>query len=339
MDYKVILLMVLITFIFVSIINPFIMQIAIHVNALDIPDKRKVHNKPMPRLGGLGIYSGFLFGYMLFCKESLMMNSIFIGSFIIVVTGIIDDIKPIRARYKFLGQVIAACVVSIYGGLLLRDVSAFGIYINFGIFTYPVTILFIVGIINCINFLDGLDGLAAGICSIYFLTVGILAVMFNNSTGLDTILSFILLGSTLGFLVHNFNPAKIFMGDSGSMFLGYIISIIALLGYKNITFTSLLVPVFLLAIPILDTLFAILRRILKHQPISSPDKSHFHHQLLKLKFSTKKTVIIIYCVDLLFALASIFYVLGDFVFGLIVYSILLFLIIILIVKTDIIVKK
>ena len=163
--------------------------------------------------------------------------------------------------------------------------------------------------------------------------------MFKNSSGLDTILTFIMLGATLGFLVHNFNPASIFMGDSGSMFLGYIIAIIALLGYKNVTFTSLIVPVFLIAIPIIDTLFAIVRRLLKHEPIMKPDKSHLHHQLLKLNFSVRKTVLIIYFVDILFAIASIIYIFNNQFYGIIIYIVLFILVLVLILKTDIIHNK
>ena len=153
------------------------------------------------------------------------------------------------------------------------------------------------------------------------------------------ILTFIMLGATLGFWVYNFNPASIFMGDSGSLFLGYIISVIALLGYKNVTFTSLIVPIFLLAIPIMDTLFAIIRRLLKHESIAMPDKSHLHHQLLKLNFSVKKTVLIIYLVDILFALASINYIFGDRISGYIIYMILFVIVVVFILKTDVITDK
>ena len=165
--------------------------------------------------------------------------------------------------------------------------------------------------------------------------IGIIAVLFN-STGLDMILTFIMLGATLGYWVYNFYPASIFMGDSGSLFLGYIISVISLLGYKNVTFTSLIVPIFLLAIPIMDTLFAIIRRVLKHESITTPDKSHLHHQLLKLNLSVRKTVIIIYIVDILFAIASINYIFGDRLSGYIIYSILFIIVVIFILKTDII---
>ena len=258
---------------FVALFIPVVKKIAEFIGAMDIPNARKVHKVPIPRLGGLGIYAGFLLGYMLFGVHSVQMNAILIGSFIILITGIFDDIKPVPAKWKLLAQTVGASIVPLYGGILLQDISAFGLYIDFGILAYPITIIFIVAIINCINLIDGLDGLSSGIASIYFLTIGVIAMLLNNSNGLDIILTFIMLGSTLGFLVHNFNPAKIFMGDSGSMFLGYIIAVIALLGFKNITLTSFLVPMLLLAIPIMDTLFAILRRLINHKPLGEPDKN------------------------------------------------------------------
>jgi glycosyl transferase group 4 family protein len=185
------------------------------------------------------------------------------------------------------------------------------------------------------NLIDGLDGLAAGISSIYFATVGIIAIM-QGKFGLDFLLTFIMLGSTLGFLVHNFNPATIFMGDSGSMFLGLIISVIALLGFKNVTMTSLIIPLLLLAIPILDTIFAIIRRTLKGEKISTPDKYHIHHQLLKRNLSQRQTVLAIYVINILFAIASIVYVLKDAKLGYIIYGILLAIVLIFILTTDVV---
>lgn len=330
-----VIIIVMTTFISVAIIIPFIKDIAMHIGAVDIPNERKVHKKPMPRLGGLGIFMGFLLGYMLFGTPSAMMNSILIGSFIIVLTGVIDDIKPLKPSTKFVGQVIAAVIVVIYGHLLINELTAFGLVFKFGILAYPITIFFILGCINCINLIDGLDGLAGGIASIYFLTIGIIATM-QLSLGLDYVLTFIMLGSTLGFLVHNFHPAKIFMGDSGSMFLGFIIAVIALLGFKNVTLTSLIIPLLILAIPILDTIFAIVRRALKGESISKPDKFHIHHQFLRRNFSQTKTVLIIYLMDALFAFASIVYFLKDATLGYIIYGLLLVLVVTFIVKTDII---
>jgi len=344
MSIEKILLIVGVTFMFTVLFIPIVGKIANFLGAIDIPNERKVHKKPIPRLGGIGIYAGFLLGYMFFGEQSVQMNAVLIGSIIIIITGIFDDIKPIPARYKFMGQIVGASVIPLYGNILLQEISAFGLYINFGVFAYPITILFIVAIINCINLIDGLDGLASGISSIYFVTIGIIAILLHNSTGLDVILTFIMLGSTLGYLWHNFYPAKIFMGDSGSMFLGYIIAVIALLGFKNVTLISFIVPLLLLAIPIMDTLFAIIRRIINHKPIGAPDKSHLHHQLLNLKFSQRKTVLIIYLVDILFAIASTIYALGNKmlgsnIYGIIIYAILFILMIFLVVKTDIIWDK
>lgn len=331
-----ILIMVFSIFLFVAFLVPFVKKIATHIGALDVPDERKVHKQAMPRLGGLAIYFGFLLGYMLFGAHSLVMNAILIGSFIIVITGVIDDIKPLKASTKLIGQVAASLVIVFYGNILLRDISAFGIYIDFGWWSYPLTIFFILGCINCMNLIDGLDGLAGGLSAIYFLTIGIIAAM-KGSQGLELVLSFVMLGSCLGFLVHNFNPASIFMGDSGSMFLGFVISVVALLGFKNVTMTSLIIPLLVLAIPILDTIFAIIRRLLKGQSISKPDKFHIHHQLLNRNFSQRTTVLIIYVVDILFAFASIVYVLKDPVLGYIIYGILLIIVILFVVKTNVVV--
>ena len=335
---KEIIYMIVIPFLFVLAITPFIKKVANHVGALDIPNERKVHKVPIPRLGGLGIYMGFLLGYILFGTMSLRMNAILIGSFIIIVTGIVDDIKPIPAKVKFLFQIIAASVVAFYGKILLSDLSAFGFYIEFGVFSYPITILFIVSIINCINLIDGLDGLAAGLSSIYFVTIGIVIVGWMHTFDLDAVITFVMLGSTLGFLCHNFHPAKIFMGDSGSMFLGYIIAVIALLGFKNVTLTTLLVPICLLAIPIMDTLFAILRRVINKKPIGEPDMQHLHHQLLNLNLSHRNTVLVIYFIDILFASAMLIYMLYDRTVGVIIYAILFIIVLVFILKTNIIVE-
>ena len=337
MNIKEIIYMIVIPFLFVLAIIPFIKKVALHVGAMDIPNERKVHKNPIPRLGGLGIYMGFILGYILFGTMSLKMNAILIGSFIIIVTGIVDDINPIPAKVKFLFQILAASVVAFYGKVLLSNLSAFGFHIEFGNFSYLITILFIVGIINCINLIDGLDGLAAGLSSIYFITIGIVIVGWKHTFGLDAIITFIMLGSTLGFLCHNFNPAKIFMGDSGSMFLGYIIAVIALLGFKNVTLTTLLAPVCLLAIPIMDTFFAILRRIINKKPIDEPDKQHLHHQLLNLNLSHRNTVLVIYFVDILFAIAMLVYMLYDRTVGVIIYSILFILVLVFVIKTNIII--
>jgi UDP-GlcNAc:undecaprenyl-phosphate GlcNAc-1-phosphate transferase len=279
---------------------------------------------------------GFLFGYIFFGTPSVTMNGILIGSFILILTGIADDIKSLGAKEKFICQIVATLVVVFYGNLVMKNIDAFGFYIEFDWLAYPLTILFILGTINCINLIDGLDGLAGGISSIYFLTIGIIAT-FQGKFGLDFILAFIMLGSTLGFLLHNFNPATIFMGDSGSMFLGFIISVIALLGFKNVTMTSLIIPLLILIIPILDTLFAIIRRALKGENVMThADQLHIHHQFLARGFSQKQTVLIIYIITLLFAGASIVYVIKGVTVGFIVYGFITLLVLIFVTRTNVV---
>lgn len=324
---------------FTAVLFPMVKWISYHVGALDYPNERKVHKKPMPVMGGLMIYLGFLFGYMLFAPQNTQMLAILIASFIVIITGILDVIKPLRAREKLVGQVLAACIITFYGKILLNDISAFGFYFDFGWLAYPLTIIFIVALMNCINFIDGLDGLAAGISSIFFATIGILAFIMHNIGSLEITIAFIMLGACLGFLIFNFNPSKIFMGEIGSMFLGFMIAVVCLLGFKAVTLTSLVVPMIILAIPILDTLFAILRRIIHHKPIYEADKQHLHHQLLNKKFSQKTTVLIIYAVSMLFSLASIFYVLKDRKAGTIIYGVLVLLITWVILTTDILTDK
>lgn len=333
-------LMVLVTFLFTAIIMPFTNKIAYHIGAIDVPkDKRRVHTKPTPKLGGLGIYAGFLFGYMLFGVHSIEMNSILIASFIIIITGILDDIKPLRAREELLGQFLASLVITFYGKILLTNVTMLGMNIDFGIFAYPITIFFILGCTNVIRLIDGLDGLSSGISSIFYLTIGIIAFFQGRVETLEITLTFIMLGACFGFLVHNFHPAKLFAGEAGSSFMGFTIAIISLLGYKGTLLTSLLVPLLILAIPILDTMFAILRRLLKRKPIFEADKEHLHHQFLKMNFSQRGTVLVIYSIDILFSLASIFYALQDPIKGMIIYFVLLILVIWFVLHTSIISEK
>lgn len=315
-------------------------KIAVHVNALDYPNERKVHKNPMPRLGGLAIYGAFLFGYIMYGTINTQMISILISSFILVLLGVFDDIKPIRAKVKLLVQIVVALIVVLYGKLYFSEISILGLKLFLPIWlNKAIAVFFIVGAINAINLIDGLDGLCAGISSIYFITISIIALILNKMNGLDTILCIIMLGSTLGFLTHNFPPAKVFMGDCGSTFLGFMIAVIALLGFKGATFTSLVIPVVILAVPIFDTLFAILRRILKHKSIDEPDMNHLHHQLLKMKFSPKVTMLIIYGIDILFSTVSIFYVLGDNQVSMIVYLIMMTLLLYIVANTDILYEK
>lgn len=333
-----ILIIIVATYLISTLLMFLCAKIAKHVGAIDYPnEERRIHKKPTPRLGGIGIFVAFMLGYMIFGTPSTEMNAILICGFLLVITGIIDDIKPVPNRYKLIIQLICAFITVFYGKFLLTEISALGLNIIFKWWSYPITIFFIVGAINCINFIDGMDGLSGGICSIYFATVGIIATVMVQHGGLDVLLSFVLLGATLGYLQHNFHPARIFMGDGGSMFLGYMVAVIALIGYKNVTFSSIIVPLILLAIPIIDTLLAILRRIIKKESAMTPDKDHIHFQLYKYSKSIKKTVLFIYAIDILFASVSILYVLGDNKLALYIYIFLLILVLILILKTNVLI--
>lgn len=333
-------IIVFVTFLCSLVVTPFVEKIARHVKALDYPNERRLNKVPMPTLGGLAIFFSFLLGYMLYARSNVQMLSILIGSFILILMGFIDDINPLKTRYQLIAQIIAASIVVFYGHISLDYVSILGMNFTFvSPWNYIITLVLIVSIINAINLSDGLDGLCSGISSIYFLTISIIAFIMNAQQGLDTTLSLIMLGSVLGFLVYNFPPARVYLGDTGSNFLGFIIAVTTLLGYKTATFTSLIIPLIILATPILDVFFSILRRILKKQnPFSTPDKQHFHHQLLKMQFSTRTSLLIIYAIDILFAGLSIFYALGETYYVILVYIGLMIIFLFIVLKTDILFK-
>ena len=327
---------VLVTFFVSTLIVPVVKKIAHHVGAEDKPNKRRVNKVPMPTQGGLAIFFAFIMGYMLFADMSVQMLSILMGGIIIILTGLIDGINPIKARHKFIAQIIAAAIVVIYGGITLGEVTLLGLKFNLAApISQIISIFFIVAIINAINLIDGLDGLCSGVSSIYFLSISIIAFILNKAGGLDITLALIMLGSTLGFLLHNFPPATIYLGDTGSMFLGYMISVISLLGFKIATITSLVIPILILAIPIFDTATAIIRRLLKGESIGHADMQHLHHQLLKMKFSTRKTIFIIYIINALFACVSILFAVGDSKQAIVIYVFLMILLLYIILKTDI----
>ncbi len=222
-----------------------------------------------------------------------------------MIVGIIDDMKDIPAKVKLCGQILAACIVVAFGVRVDFMTNIFhGDIFSLSIFSIPVTIIWIVAIINAVNLIDGLDGLAAGISIIAAATMAISG--YASGQLLMASMAMILIGATLGFLRYNFHPAKIFMGDTGSMFLGYNLAVFAVLGVtKSFTALSLVTPILVLAIPILDTLFAIIRRKMNHKPIFKPDKHHLHHCLLNYGFSHRDTVLIIYAVSAVLALCGL----------------------------------
>lgn len=287
------------------LLTPLVKMLAIRIGAVDTPNYRKVHARIMPRLGGLAIFGAFLIGYFILRPEDPTAPFIILGALMIIITGVLDDMFEITAKAKLLGQLIAAGIV-IYGGLDIDFIKLpFGGELDFGYLNIPLTILWIVGITNAINLIDGLDGLAAGVSTIALITIAGMALMMGNTFVFA--MAAILAVSSLGFLFYNFHPAKIFMGDTGALFLGFMIAVLALMGFKNITVISLVIPIIMLGVPISDTFFAIVRRYRMKQPLSAADKSHLHHCLLNVGFTHRQTVLIIYALAAMFGLAALIF--------------------------------
>lgn len=300
-------LTMLISLITSILITPIIKKLAFKIGATDKPNYRKVHQKIMPRLGGLAIYISFLVGFLILKPENPYIESILLGSIIIVLTGMLDDIYELSAKTKLIGQLAAALVVVLWGGVQVEFINLpfTTNVLEFGYLSIPITVLWIVGITNAINLIDGLDGLAAGVSSIALITISIMAIIIPNP--FVVMIGGILLASTIGFLFFNFYPAKIFMGDTGAMFLGFMIAVLSLLGFKNVTLISFIIPIIILGVPISDTFYAILRRIMHKKPLSAPDKSHLHHCLLDLGFTHRQTVLLIYAMSAFFGLVAIIF--------------------------------
>ncbi|MGE7672146.1 glycosyltransferase family 4 protein [Lysinibacillus sp. NPDC094403] len=295
------------------LLTPLVKRLAFKIGAVDAPNYRKVHARIMPRLGGLAIFLSFLIAVAIF-QPILIINengsnfllAIIIGACIIVATGVVDDMREISAKAKLVGQLIAALIVIFVGGIQIDMITLpFVGELNFGFLSIPLTILWIVGITNAINLIDGLDGLAAGVSTIALITLAIMAIIMGNMFVLA--IAAILAAATFGFLFYNFHPAKIFMGDTGALFLGFMISVLALLGFKNVTVVALIVPIIILGVPISDTFFAIVRRVRMKKKWSDPDKSHLHHRLLDMGFTHRQTVLIIYGIAIMFGLAAIIF--------------------------------
>lgn len=288
------------------ILTPIIKKVAIKINAIDLPNERKVHTSVMPRLGGVAIFLATSISLIIFTdvtEEPLLW--ILVGSLVIILAGILDDVKTLPAKIKLLFQIIAGAIV-IYGGINIEfiNVPLTNNVIYLGNWSYLITIVWIIGITNALNLIDGLDGLSAGVSSISLATIFIMSLSMGNVLVATVVL--ILLAATLGFLIFNFYPAKIFLGDSGSMYLGFFLATLSILGFKNIAVVSFVFPVIILAVPIFDTISAIIRRFRNKTPITVADKKHLHHCFIDMGFSHRKTVLIIYGISLLFSIAALF---------------------------------
>ncbi|MCT2535115.1 undecaprenyl/decaprenyl-phosphate alpha-N-acetylglucosaminyl 1-phosphate transferase [Aquibacillus koreensis] len=281
-------------------------KLAIKIGAVDYPNARKIHKFSTPRLGGLAMFMGVVLGLLYLQPYHPQFFMISIGVCIIILTGILDDKYQLRPVVKLGGQLLATAIVMSSGLIIERITIPFFGLVELNNFSIIVTVLWIVGVTNAINLIDGLDGLASGVSTIALISILIMALM--DVSFIVIYLCVVLIGSNLGFLMHNFHPASIYMGDTGSMFLGFTIAIISLLGlFKNVTLFSFIIPIIVLAVPIFDTIFAIVRRSINGENIMMPDKKHLHYQLLHAGFSHRKTVFIIYLFSAIFgALGVIF---------------------------------
>ena len=266
---------------------PFVIKLAFKIGAIDKPDSRKVHAKVMPRLGGLAIFLAFIIPMLILGKIEGPYLGVILGAVVIFLVGILDDVYQLSAWIKLFGQILAASIAIYFGVIVHFVTNPFDGLLSLGFLSIPVTFLWIVGVTNAINLIDGLDGLAGGVSAIAAGTMGVVALLQGQAE--VSIAAFILVAAILGFLPYNFHPARTFMGDSGSNFLGFILGCLAIMGTaKSATILSLFVPIVILGIPIFDTFFAIIRRINNKTPIFKPDKDHLHHRLLALGMSHKR---------------------------------------------------
>ncbi|MFW6067496.1 MAG: glycosyltransferase family 4 protein [Myxococcota bacterium] len=302
-------------------VTPLVRRFALRIGAVDAPGGRRVHERQIPRLGGLSVVLAFfvplavLLAYQtdvarMFLAKPLHVVGLVAGGLMMAALGAADDLRGVRAWHKLWVQVAAAGVAFACGYRIESIQLPFLDNLEMGVFALPVTVVWIVGVVNALNLIDGLDGLAGGVA--FFVCVANFVVAYLNGAPLVMLLSAGLGGAILGFLLYNFNPASIFMGDSGSMFLGFVLATSSMLGaaVKSSTTIALLVPIIALGLPIMDTLFAMVRRFLERRPIFSPDRGHIHHRLLELGITHRRAVLILYGISVVFTMAAIAVAIG-----------------------------
>ena len=284
--------------------TPPVRVLAFRIGAVDIPlDQRRMHKKPIPRIGGLAIFFGFTASTMIFCNPTKELLTIWIGGFVLVALGILDDVFRLPAMLKFVVQ-IGAAVIAVVNGVVIDHISIGGNYVMFGVWRIPITILWIVGLTNAINLIDGLDGLACGVSAIS--SASLFCVVLLNGDLHSAMITAILTASCIGFMPFNKNPAKIFMGDTGALFLGFTLAVMSVQGvFKLHTVISFLVPLSIFALPLLDTTVAIIRRVAHGKSPFSPDRGHLHHKLVDMGFTQKNAVRILYAICALLGLVAV----------------------------------
>lgn len=309
-DMYLVLLGCIATTILSLILTAVYKRVALKLNWVDVPEARRVHDKIMPTMGGVAIFIAFYFAmFFLLPVQSSLIFPIFWGSLIVLLTGCIDDLKDLTPLLKVAGILIGAFVVYYFGGISLGTMTLpfFGT-VEFGSWSLPFTLLWILGFTNAVNLIDGLDGLASGVSIIALTTMGIIGFFFLTIQEVSiSIMIFVLVAAIVGFLPYNFHPASLFLGDTGALFIGFMIGVFSLQGLKNATLISLVLPVVILGIPVTDTLFAMIRRKMNRQSISVADKNHIHHRLMSLGLSHRQTVLAIYCVSAIFSIIALLY--------------------------------
>ena len=293
----------IVSFAFTFATTPLVRRFAFKIGAIDIPkDTRRMHKKPTPRIGGLAIIFGFTVATLCFAQPSRQLYGTLAGAAIIAVMGVIDDCKNLPAKLKFVIQIIAALVV-VFAGDIKIDVFTNPNFLSDNPYwvlpewlSVTLTVIWIVFITNAVNFIDGLDGLAAGVSAIMSISLVFISIRVGEYS--IAILGIALMGSCFGFLPFNFNPAKIFMGDTGSTFLGFMLATLSIQGvFKSYAVISFAVPLLILGLPLFDALFAMIRRILRGQSPMTADRGHLHHRLVDMGFSQKQTVFILYAIS------------------------------------------
>ena len=290
--------------------TPPVKNFAHKVGAIDVPkDARRMHKKPIPRLGGLAIYGGFLCSILIFGQLDETMLCVLLGAAIIVALGIFDDVLALGAKLKFVVQIVAAAIPVCIGNLqigLFTNLNPLSDtpFVHLGILAVPVTIIWIVGITNAVNLIDGLDGLAVGVSSIAAITMLAVALLTGNMPIAITMAA--LAGACIGFMPYNLNPAKIFMGDTGSTSLGYMLATVSIMGlFQFYAVISFAVPFLILGLPIFDTANAIIRRVAAGRSPMSPDRGHVHHKLIDMGFNQKQAVAILYAISATLGLTAV----------------------------------
>lgn len=300
----------ILAFLIAMAFSPIAIRVAYRIGAIDIPkDGRRMHTRAMPRFGGLAIFMGTMCSMMAFLTFDRQIVGVMIGGTLMYILGVIDDLKNLPAKVKFMGQIAIALLMYAWGLRIDFLTNFFGegnLEFAGGPAAVFLTVIWIVGITNTVNLIDGLDGLAAGTSAISALCLAYVAYIFGQYLPAAAFLA--LAGGILGFLPFNFYPAKIFMGDGGSLFLGFMLASLSIVGLtKGAAAIAFSVPVFVLGLPIFDTAFAIFRRMVNHRPIMEADKGHLHHRLMNLGYGQRRATLMLYGVSAIVGVAAVMF--------------------------------